>query len=215
MPRRITPFINGEYYHLYNRGLAKQPIFNFSDDYKRFIETLFYYQIQNPKPKFSTFKKFNLYSVDSSKKIVEVICYSVMPNHFHLLIEQLKDGRITEFMRKFIHSYNKYLNIKYNRQGPVFQGVFKAIRVESDEQLIHLSRYIHLNPLASFLVKDLSLYPWSSYKSYINKNNDQRIFKDEILKFFKSVEDYQKFISDQVDYSQTLERIKHLAMEDI
>lgn len=213
MPFRTIPFVVGEFYHIYNRGLEKQSIFNNRRDYSRFIQTLFYYQIQNPKPKFSTYRQSKVFPVDSSKKIVEIIAYCLMPNHFHLLVKQLKDGGITEFMRRFIHSYTKYRNIKYHRQGPIFQGVFKAVRVESDEQLLHLSRYIHLNPLVSLLVKDLKLYPWSSYNVYLDSKSTQSISKEEILNFFSSLKDYEKFVLDQADYGRTLEIIKHTAID--
>src|SRR3989344_914444 len=164
MPYRLIPFANGEIYHLYNRGLEKKDIFTQTHDYSHFIKTFFYYQIQNPKPKFSLFRHSSLFSVDPSKKIVDIICYCLMPNHFHLLIKQLRDGGISEFMRRFILSYIKYRNLKYNHQGPLFNGPFKAVRMESDEQFIHVSRYIHSNPSVSLLIKDLNLYPWSSYK---------------------------------------------------
>jgi len=209
MPYRTIPFVNNEFYHLYNRGLEKSDIFINQKDYSIFIQTFFYYQIANPKPKFSLYRQSKLFPIDTDKKIVEIICYCLMPNHFHLLIKQLKDGGVSEFMRKFIHSYTKYRNVKYNLQRPVFQGMFKAVRVETDEQLLHLSRYIHLNPLVSFLVKDLKFYPWSSYLTYTGLANDERITKDEILNFFKAPKDYEKFVLDQADYGQTLEMIKH------
>lgn len=215
MPYRIIPFISGEFYHLYNRGLEKRDIFTQSRDYSHFIQTFLYYQIQNPKPKFSTFRRNKIFPVDHSKKIVEIIGYCLMPNHFHLLVKQLKEGGISEFMRRFILSYIKFRNLKYNHQGPLFNGSFKAVLIESDEQLIHTSRYIHLNPLVSLLVKDLDLYPWSSYEEYIGLNSNNQVSKDEVLNFFKSPQDYQKFVLDQADYGRTLELLKHKIIEDI
>lgn len=209
MPYRIIPFVNGEYYHIYNRGLEKQNIFTNSRDHSQFIKTLFYYQIQNPKPKFSLYRQSKTYPIDPSKKIVDVICYCLMPNHFHLLIKQLQEGGISEFMRRFIHSYTSYRNVKHKRQGPVFQGVFKAVMMETDEQLIHVSRYIHLNPLVSLLVKDLNLFAWSSYKSYIGLDDNPAIAKQEMLGFFKDPQEYKKFVLDQADYGTTLELLKH------
>ncbi len=214
MPFRGVTFLNGYFYHLYNRGLEKQVTFVKPRDYAHFIQTLFYYQIQNPKPKFSTYRKSKIFPVDTSKKIVDIVCYCLMPNHFHLLVKQTQEGGITEFMRKFIHSYTKYRNVKYHRQGPVFQGVFKAVMVEADEQLIHLSRYIHLNPLVSSFVKDLRSYPWSSYSTYIGLDNDQRISKENIMQFFSSEKDYEKFVLEQADYGKTLELLKHISIDE-
>ncbi|MBI2040099.1 transposase [Candidatus Microgenomates bacterium] len=213
MPYRVIPFINEEFYHLYNRGLEKKDIFTQNRDYSHFIKTFFYYQIQNPKPKFSVYRRTSIFPVDPSKKIVDIICYCLMPNHFHLLIKQLKDGGITEFMRRFILSYIKYRNLKYKHQGPLLNGPFRAVRIETDEQLIHVSRYIHLNPLVSKLVKNLNFYSWSSYRAYIGLEDSPALAKEEILSFFKSPEGYQKFVMDQADYGTTLELLKHTTMD--
>lgn len=136
-----------------------------------------------------------------------------MPNHFHLLIKQLQENGVSEFMRKFIHSYTKYWNVKNNNQGPLLQGMFKAVLVETEEQLIHLSRYIHLNPIASLLVEDLKSYRWSSYFSYIGLENNPVIAKDDIFQFFKTPQAYEKFILDRADYSRTLELLKHTTID--
>lgn len=213
MPYRLIPFANGEFYHLYNRGLEKKDIFTQTRDYSQFIKTFFYYQIQNPKPKFSIYRRTSIFPVDSTKKIVDIICYCLMPNHFHLLIKQLKDGGITEFMRRFILSYIKYRNIKYKHQGPLLNGSFKAVLMETDEQLLHVSRYIHLNPLVSKLVKDLNFYPWSSYKTYIGLEENPALAKEEILSFFKSPKEYEKFVLDNADYGTTLELLKHRTID--
>src|SRR5438309_752729 len=103
MPYRTIPFVTGEFYHIYNRGLELQEIFTNPADYKRFLDVLFYYRIQNPKPKFSIYKDGIMPLKE--EKLVEIICFCLMPNHFHLLIKQLKDGGISEFMRRFILSY--------------------------------------------------------------------------------------------------------------
>lgn len=213
MPYRIIPFINDQFYHVYNRGINKQQVFSNRKDYNRFVKTLFYYQIANPKPRFSLYKEGGTYNIDPTKKIVDIVAYCLMPNHFHILIKQLSDGGISEFMRKFIHSYTKYRNTKYRVQGPIFQALFKAVLVKTDEQLLHVSRYIHLNPLVSHLVKDLDLYPWSSYSSYI-ENNDQRIATGEILSYFKSSKEYQQFVINQADYGKTLELMKHQLIDN-
>lgn len=214
MPYRIVPFNTEDFYHIYNRGINKQSIFSNNRDYSRFIQTLSYYQVQNPKPKFSAYRISKVFPVDFNKKIVDIICFCLMPNHFHLLVKQLKNGGISEFMRKFIHSYTKYRNIKYKNQGPILQGMFKAVRIESDEQLIHASRYIHLNPLTSSLVKNLEFYPWSSYPTYIGLNKNSFIAKEEILNFFKSPDDYKNFVLEQSAYGLSLEQLKHASIDN-
>ncbi len=209
MPARITPLVNGQIYHVYNRGVEKRRIFEDRRGYKRFLQIIQYYQLEGPKPKFSNFIKYKLSNPDSNKKIVDIISYCLMPNHFHLLIKQLKDGGISEFIRKISDSYTKYYNIKYDRVGALLQGPFKAVLIENDEQLIHVSRYIHLNPLASFLVKNLNQYEWSSYIEFLDKTSSGISAKEEVLSFFKSPQDYKRFMQDQIDYAQKLELIKH------
>lgn len=215
MPYRIIPFVNEQIYHIFNRGVEKRPTFQKSRDYQRYLKSLQYYQLQGPKPSFSKFFQPSIHKIDFSKKIVEILAYCLMPNHFHLLIKQKSDKAITEFVSKLINSYTKYFNTKYDRVGPLFQGQFKAVLIEREEQLIHVSRYIHLNPITSFLVKDLADYKWSSYHEYVDINHNGICIKEEILRFFKSPKEYRQFVLDQIDYGQTLEIIKHKTLEDL
>lgn len=214
MPYRTLPFVNDHYYHIYNRGSEKKPIFQIKWDYKRFLKTIKYYQLEGPKPKLSKYLISQIFKPDPNKKIVEVICYCLMPNHFHFLIKQTKEGGISEFMRKLSNSYTKYYNTKHNRVGPLLQGEFKAVLVKSDEQLLHLSRYIHLNPLVSYVTKNLDLYPWSSYFEYIGDVKDNICLTTPIKEFFKAPADYQKFVLDQAAYGKELELIKHQLLDE-
>jgi len=212
MPSRNVPFVNGEYYHVFNRGVAKMPICNNIFDYKHFLSTILYYQIDGPKPRFSFFRDKPIL-LDKNRKIVEIICYCLMPNHFHFLLKQQKDGGITEFVSKLSNSYTRYLNVKNKRVGPLLQGEFKSVHVESNEQLLHLSRYIHLNPLVGYVTKDLDFYRWSSYPEYMNLINSGICEKKIILDQFKSGNDYKQFVLDQEDYGKQLEFIKHQLLD--
>lgn len=213
MPYRKVQFVNGEYYHVFNRGVGKMPIFLSSFDYRRFLKTAFFYQIDGSKPRFSNFNAA-IDKLDESKKIVEIISFCLMPNHFHFLLRQERDGGLVEFVRKLSNSFAKYFNTKNERIGPLFQGEFKAVHVTSDEQLIHLSRYIHLNPIVSHVVSDSSFYKWSSYLEYVGfDGGTSRCLKDAVLGFFKSASDYKKFVHDQEDYAKKLESIKHLHID--
>ena len=135
-----------------------------------------------------------------------------MPNHFHFLVKQVLDRGISIFLSQLQNSYTKFFNTKYERFGPLFQGAFKAVRIESDEQLIHTSRYIHINPVVSGITDSLETYEYSSYFEYVNKS----IFcsTDEILSFFKNRKDYIKFLEDQIAYGKSLELIKHLMFDE-
>ena len=135
-----------------------------------------------------------------------------MPNHFHFLLKQTAEEGIAKFMSNFQNSYTRYFNTRHNRVGPLFQGPFRAVRVETDEQLLHLSRYIHLNPYSSFVVKnikDLEEYQWSSFKEYLGKEKGF-CQKEIVMSFFKNPQDYRKFVFDQADYQRELQKIKHL-----
>ena len=207
MPSRVVPFVNNEYYHIFNRGVAKMPIFNNVFDYKHFISTLLYYQVDGPKPRFSFFRKKPI-ALENNIKIVDIICYCLMPNHFHFLLRQKRENGITEFVSKLSNSYTRYFNVKNERVGPLFQGEFKSVHVGSNEQLLHLSRYIHLNPLIGYVVKELKEYKWSSYLEYLGLAKEI-CFKDEVLEQFKSAKNYERFVLDQVDYARRLDFIKH------
>lgn len=213
MPYRTTPFVNGQIYHIYNRGTEKRTIFEQKRDYQRFMKTLAYYQLEGPKPKLSHFIKSGNFKKDTQGKIVQILAYCLMPNHFHLMVKQLREGGVSEMVSKLSLSYTKYYNTKFDRVGPLLQGQFKAVLVDSDEQLIHLSRYIHLNPIASFLIKDLEDFEWSSYGQYVQIGEEGICSTEEVLSFFKSPLDYKNFVLDQIDYSQKLEQLKHKLLE--
>lgn len=212
MPYRTIPFTNNGFYHVYNRGVEKRQIFMHERDYERFIQTLYYYQFSGPKPRFSTHKRFRSKDFYKNPKIVEIICYCLMPNHFHLLLKQVRDNGIQEFLSKLINSYTKYFNTKHRRVGPLLQGQFKAVSINSDEQLLHLSRYIHLNPFVAEITKDWQKFPYSSIKEFMD-NKASLCAIDYVLNFFKNSDKYKEFISDQEDYALQLARIQHLLID--
>lgn len=222
MPYRKTPIATGEIYHIFNRSVAKQPIFLSAKDYSRAIEVFKFYQYEKPRLRFSFYNRLpskqkqefleNL--PKTAKPVVEIICFCLMTNHVHFLLKNLAEKGITQFMSNFQNSYAKYFNTKNERTGTLFQPMFKAVRIESDEQLLHVSRYIHLNPATSYLIEteDLKNYLWSSYQNYLNQMPTD-IKKDQILEHFKRASDYEKFVFDQADYQRELDKIKHLTLE--
>ncbi len=219
---RKVVFANGEYYHVFNRGVEKRPTFTTKYEFLRAVDSIDFYRFGNLPIRYSKYlalnndKKAEFYKrLDSSQLQVEIIAYCLMGNHFHFLLKQLKEGGIVKFMAKFTNSYTKYFNTKHERVGPLFQGVFKAVHIESDEQLIHLSRYIHLNPVKGFIVKpeELSNYQWSSYPEYLGNKERKIVTLVNVLNFFKTGSDYQKFVLDQVDYLKKLSSIEHLIID--
>jgi putative transposase len=160
-------------------------------------------------------KETSLKKLRESKRLVEIIAFCLMPNHFHLLLKQLQKKGTSTFMRNFQNSYARYFNTKYHRSGALFQALFKAVRIETDAQLLHVSRYIHLNLVSSFLVeiKNLENYPWSSFPEYMKSRSLEFVDPDLVLKQFKTEKDYKKFVFDQADYQRKLQEIKHLTLE--
>jgi len=221
MPTRKHPLVTGNIYHIMNRGVASMPIFLDKRHYQRCLDTIFYYQEESPKIKFSYFYRQQFLDEDTKqnkpkKNLVKIIGYCLMPNHYHLLLEQLVDHGISNFMRLFSNSYTHYFNTKNKRIGPVFQGVFKSVLVETEQQLLHLSRYIHLNPFSANLIKninDLDQYQYSSYPEYINQNNNYHCQKDIILNYFKSNNSYFNFVRDHADHQRNLQNIKKVMLD--
>lgn len=144
--------------------------------------------------------------------LVEIISYCPMPNHFHLLLKQVTDDGIKNFVRILSDSYSHYFNITKDRVGPLFQGKFKTVRIEDDNQLLHVSKYIHLNPVEAGLVKKAEDFSWSSYREYIGLTGGF-CNKDIILGQFKSPDGYKKFVQDYTDYTKKLQKIEHLLIE--
>lgn len=208
---RPTPLVTGEIYHLFNRGHNKQDLYFSPRDYRRFIDSISYYHFQGPKPKFSKFIHGTLIPIKLTDEnaLVDVFCYCLMPNHFHLLVRQRVNGGITKFMSQLANSWAKYSNLKYGRSGSPFEGHFRSVLIENDEQFIHVSRYIHINPIVSKIAQHLEDYPWSSYCEYMSGKNLICTTADILSMFSNSTEKYKKFLNDQISYGETLEKIKH------
>ncbi|MBI4759007.1 MAG: transposase [Chloroflexi bacterium] len=214
---------NNEVYHVFNRGIEQRPTFTNKREYTRALTTLDFYRFRNPSLRLSKVLllekekrgEFFLNLKSGGERLVEIISYCLMPNHFHFLLRQRLDDGISEFLSNFSNSYTRYFNTKHKRTGALFQGIFKAVRMESDEQLIHVSRYIHLNPVVSFVVKeeDLETYPWSSLPEFLGTEKRGICHKELVLGLFPSKEKYREFVHDQIDYARRLEAIKHLALD--
>lgn len=225
MPSRQVIFAQDQIYHVFNRGVAALPIYSSHKHYLRFLQLIGYYRFINTPTSFSHLMKQPLeirqQIIDTLIKeddlSVKIHAFCLMPNHFHLLIKQISERGIIKFMANIQNGYVKYLNIKENRVGPLFQSAFKAKRIETEEQLLHVYRYIHLNPITAYLVetKKLTQYPWSSLSSYFSGTSKKYSFisTELISSFFKNQESHKKFIFDQIEYQRELDKIKHLVLE--
>lgn len=211
MPHRQTPLISGNFYHIFNRGINRQPVFNTKSEYLRAIFTLKYYQFSSPiklsylLTKSNTSRQELLKSLSVSFSKVDVLAFSLMPNHFHLVIRQNQVGGISKYLADFQNSYTKYFNAKNKRSGSLFNRQFKSVHIETEGHLSHLIRYVVLNPYSSSIVKnpnDIIKFPYN----HINY--------ELINKFTKmSPSKFKEFVLDHADYQKKLANIKHLTFE--
>ncbi len=182
---RVKPAIN-EIYHVYNRGVEKREVFIDDWDKKRFLHNLYVFNDNRPiKNNKRLLKEVGLPSSEEREKMVEIMAFTLMQNHYHLMLKQITENGITEFMRKIGTGYTNYFNTKYNRVGPLFQGKYKMALVNNDRHFLFLPHYIHLNPLDSKMpewrlgrvnnltaaASLLSSYKWSSYGAYTSIKN--------------------------------------------
>ena len=185
--------IPGEYYHVFNRGNNKQPIFLEEADWIRFLFLVLYFQSKHSftnisfyTSHFNEHRVFNI-SRKTLEKIlknrsIELVNFALMPNHFHLLMRELVGGGISKYMQKVLNAYTKYFNAKYNKVGHLFQEPFKIVWVESNEQLLYLSAYIHRNPREIKEWKNREhKFPWSSFQDYATGNRWGRLLKQDII----------------------------------
>lgn len=222
MPYRTVPFVSNQVYHVFNRSIARLPIFIGKNDYERVLDLIRYYRFSKPPLRFSHYKRLPIekkvefeksFMLDENS-MLDILAYCIMPNHFHFLLKPKKDNAVSDFMRNLQNSYSKYFNTKRERTGSLFQFMFRAVRMETDQQLLHVSRYIHLNPVTSYLieVKGLETYEWSSFKDYVF-DTSSFVNKEMVLGNFISGQKYKKFVFDQAEYQRELGKIKHLVLE--
>lgn len=197
-------FVTGEFYHLYNRGNNKRPIFLKPFDLQRFLQSMVEFNIDEPIGSIyaASFNKESLRgSTSKPKQLVDFVCYALNPNHFHFLVKQLTDDGIKNFMHKLGTGYTMYFNNKHESSGGLFQGRYKAIHVDTNDYLLYLSAYINLNPDAHQLRGSTSKLSLSSWDGYINESfgKDKLCNTKIILSQFKSLKDYKKFAEEALE----------------
>lgn len=204
-------------YHVFTKSIAGFKVFLTKSDYLRMIELIDYYRF-NPLLKFSEYKRAKekdkldpLRVEKGSPPIADLIAYCLMPTHIHLVLEERAPSGITEYMRRILDSYTRYFNRKIGRKGPLWESRFKKVLVTTDEQLLHLTRYVHLNPVSAGIVEKPEQWEFSSYKEYLGLSSTPICSKEKYLTIEK--DDYAKFVEDHIDYQRTLELIKNLILE--
>jgi putative transposase len=181
----IKTYRSDYYYHVYNRGWNRGEIFLDTSDYEYFEyllgRTLSPVQTKDAKGRTFTWLRDKL----------ELNAYCLMPNHFHMLVYQYEEQGVTKLIQSVCTAYTMYFNKKHKRRGPLFENRFKAVEIVRDNQLQHITRYIHLNH------RDFRIWPHSSYADYLDSSRGRSwLAPQQILDIFDSTTQYQAFVLD-------------------
>lgn len=199
MPSRniLKVDIAESYYHVYARGVNKSIIFHDEMDFTRFLSLLKRYLSKECSQSKVGLPYPHLYNK------LELLCFCLMPNHFHILLYQAESGSMTLLMRGVMTSYSRYYNKKYQRTGPLFESRYKASRIDSDNYLHHISRYIHLNP------NDWQHYKYSSVRYYLDKYAAEWVRIERVMALFKNREEYKQFLEEYKEEKAILKELKY------
>jgi putative transposase len=199
MPSKNTlkEYVAESHYHVYARGASKNKIFIEAADYNYFLNLFARHlskknvvsKMGHPYPHF--------------RATIKLEAYCLMSNHFHLLVYQVDSESIQKLMRSIMTSYSRYFNLKYKHTGSLFESRYKAVRIDSDQYLEHISRYIHLNP------RRWEQYRYSSLKFYRNANEPEWLHSKKVLAIFPSREAYIQFVEDYEESRDVLAEIKY------
>lgn len=222
MQKRKDELVNGSVYHIYTRSIAGYKIFNNKSDFIRMRRNFNLCRFSNFSMALSVYDRLSLENqtvmiarlIETNDVLVEIIAFCIMPTHIHLILKQVKDGGISKFMSKVLNGYSKYFNTKYKRSGPLWSGRFKNVLVEDDEQLLHLTRYIHLNPVSARIIDKPEEWEYSSYLEYIGEKTKYVPFISREGYFDITTDKYKEFCEDRIDYQRELSMIKSLTIED-
>src|SRR3989344_7470256 len=192
--RDYKNFTAGNYYHVYNRGNGRMDVYKDEQDYFNFLKRLRLTLDLDQNSQRAPLQTLRIQPlpVDS----FSIVCYCLMPNHFHFVIRQNKNISISLLINKICSSYSKYFNKKYDHVGHLFQDQFKAVLIENDEYLTWLSAYIHQNPKVASMVDDPRQYKWSSYSDFAGLDNILVCNKEIILDKFVDLKEYVTYVED-------------------
>lgn len=221
MSRKLEFGVN-EFYHIYNRGTDKRPIFLDDIDRQRFSYGLF--MLNTPVAVEmkrvggqASDKLFDPKKKKTSETLVDIGAYCLMPNHFHLLVREKREGGLSVFMHKLLTSYSMYFNLKHKRTGALFESPFRAQHVADDDYLRYLFAYIHLNPIKMInpgwpeteiggmdqAIEHLKGYRFSSYLDYLSEATrpEQKILnRTAFPEYFQKPSEFSELLKDWLLY---------------
>jgi len=178
MAKRKCEFVQGEYYHIYNRGVCGQPIFLSDKNYTHLLQLV------------------RRHFLDLS---ISIIAYCLMPNHYHFLVRQDSESTVSEFVQCVFNAYGKGFNSNHRRSGRLFEGPFKAKHIDSDTYLLHLCRYIHRNPIDTDppMVRRLEQWPYSNYSEWTGIRKGSLVDYEFVDDCLCRIRDYNEFIMEE------------------
>ena len=186
MPRKNVPTVVGETYHIFNRGVDKRIVFNDKVDYHRFHQSLVSFNTVTHTG--SIFElQWRKDWINEQDPLVKIHAYCILNNHYHLLLTQLVEGGISEFMKRLSGGYTLYFNERNKRSGILFQGKYKKVHCQSNEQLLYLAAYVNLNNK----VHDRNDYFLSSFDTYLGQRQESFVKSDLILSQYKNIKSFE------------------------
>lgn len=207
MAIREEKLSEGEYYHVFVRGAHKQPLFLSKRDYVRFLFYILFFQadlsILNIGRQVTEFIKKGAFDITPEivdkiikERNVELVNFSFMPNHIHLILREIVEGGISKMMQKVLTGFTRYSHVKYGKTGHIFEGPFRAVHIKDNIQILYLSAYIHKNPKELKGWQDCwEYYPWSSHQDFIDKNRWGGLLANKIiLEQFSNKKEYARFV---------------------
>jgi len=219
----LKEYSSNSYYHIYNRGVEKRLIFQDKQDYTVFLSYLQTYLMakdiesltrQLSDPSLNSREKdkiLNMLKLNNFVDEITLLAYCLMPNHFHFLLKQKDADSMDKFMNSLGTRYTMYFNKKYERVGSLYQDVYKAVLVFTDEQLLNVSHYIHKNPVKNhprLHTEGVPLRAYfsqpSSYPEYLGQRKTEWVHPEEILSYFSnshSNKNYQNFLEESDNIS--------------
>ncbi|MFH2085520.1 MAG: transposase [bacterium] len=211
----VKEYESGGYYHIYNRGVEKRTIFLDESDYKNFLGILKMYLVESGLQGQTLQADGTTKSMAPTKipnnfaQEIELICYCLMPNHFHLMLKQNGNRCMASFLQTIMTKYVLYFNKKYKRQGGLFQGRYKAVQIKNENQFTYVTKYIHRNPIDLLPVRSdlagLLEYKYSSYGNYMGLFKQSWVKTEDVLRYFSKTNpknSYQSFVEETGDISR-------------
>ncbi|OGF86464.1 hypothetical protein A3I28_03300 [Candidatus Giovannonibacteria bacterium RIFCSPLOWO2_02_FULL_43_37] len=204
MASRRHPFVTGNFYHIYAHSVGDMALFRAKDTYQRFLNVLFAANGGVEMPRFDRNNDLNLVwdirngKIKLGKPLVSIVCFCLMPTHFHLVLGELKDSNISRYMHRVMVSFSKYYNLKYERRGHVFESKFHSKLLDDNDYLLRASSYVHLNPQdIKGWNKREHKYLWSSYQDYLGSNRWGDLLQSEVvLSQFRGKKEYREFVEE-------------------